>query len=302
MTLRERYISILQIRGLQPNSISTYSTIFDSFIRYCEYVKTAPEDISTDQIIYYLSQIKSESTRRQAKGTLTNLYDFVLRQGFKVMGIPNPRRHHHVVDYLSLYELNLIFDFVKNIKQKTILKLQYACALRVSEVCNIKKSDFIKKFDGKRYVYDLRICGKGGNTDIVPVPDETINEIRSYYLSQSVKEKESQYLFPGQFKDGYSSRTVQIIISRAMASLNIKKEGNHSSHLMRISRGTHLLLAGIDSSLVQKLLRHKSIKTTIQYYNVIKTDDLRVAFSTADNFLRESLITEINQQKQIKAA
>ena len=90
-----------------------------------------------------------------------------------------------------------------------------------------------------------------------------------------------------------------------MYNLGISKEGNHSSHLMRISRGTHLLLAGVDISFVQKLLRHKNIKTTQRYYNGVKTDDLRVVFSGADTFLKESLSTELNllnQQKQIKAA
>ena len=308
MTLREQYLAILQIRELMPNTIETYMSLFDSFMRHCESINTKPENVLPEQIIFYLSQIKSESTRMQAKGTLTNLYTFVLHQAFKTMGIPNPKRHYHAVDYLSLTELNSIFNQVKNTKQITILKLQYACALRGSEVCNIKKKDFIKKFDihSKWHIYDLRICGKGGHTDIIPVPQETIAEIRNYYLNYlSEKERQSEYLFPGQFKDGYSIGTVQKIIRKAMYNLGISKEGNHSSHLMRISRGTHLLLAGVDISFVQKLLRHKNIKTTQRYYNGVKTDDLRVVFSGADTFLKESLSTELNllnQQKQIKAA
>ena len=304
MTLREKYQAILIIRELQPNSIKTYMAIFDSFIRYCESIKTSPKNIQREHLLFYLSQIKSESTRIQANGMLQNLYNFVLEQGFKANGIPNPKRHHHVVDYLSLYELNLIFNHVKNAKQRTILKVLYSCALRGSEACNIKKKDFVKKFDGQKYVYDLRICGKGGHTDVIPVPQETITEIKNYYPTLSEKDKQSEYLFPGQFKDGYSLRTVQTIVTDAMKELHIKKEGKHSSHLFRISRGTHFLLAGIDISFVQKFLRHRNIKTTQTYYNGVKTDDMRVVFSTADNFLKESLSLELNQQsqKQIKAA
>lgn len=112
--LREIYLSVLRVRELQPNSINTYMIIFDSYVRYCGYLKKKPEDVSREEILFYLSKIKSESTRRQAKGVLINLYEFVLLQGFKMMGIPNPKRHYEVPDYFSLYELDLIFNHIKN--------------------------------------------------------------------------------------------------------------------------------------------------------------------------------------------
>ena len=153
----------------------------------------------------------------------------------------------------------------------------------------------MKHWDGntQQYVYDLRINGKGGETHKIPVPVDLIREIRSVYLQFSETEQDSEYLFRGQFKSYYSSRSVQEIVSRALKALSIEKEGKHTTHLLRISRGTHLILAGVDISFVQKLLRHRKIETTQKYYNGVNQNDLRVVFSNADNFLKESLVKEV---------
>ena len=181
--------------------------------------------------------------------------------------------------------------------------MEYACALRVNEVCKIKKSDFLKKWDVnlKKNVYDLRIDGKGGNVEVIPVPDETVSEIAKCYSQLNERDKNSEYLFRGQFGLYYSSRSVSNRLTKAMNDCGIKKYGNHKTHFLRISRGTHLLIAGVDISFVQKLLRHKSIKTTQQYYSGIKTDEMRVVFSKADKFLFDNLQAEALTQKQLSA-
>jgi len=87
-------------------------------------IKIEIKDISTEQIVYYLSLIKSDSARRQAIGTLINVYDYY-GMGFKLRTIPYPKKHRELPDYLTPIELNNIFASVKNKKQRTILKLQY---------------------------------------------------------------------------------------------------------------------------------------------------------------------------------
>jgi site-specific recombinase XerD len=296
MTHKEKFLSVLSVRDLQPNTVNTYTTIFDSFMRYCISLKLIPEDVSREQLIFYVSKINSDSMKCQAIGMLHNFYEFALMQGVKLYNFPYPHKKRELPDYLTPQELKLLFDNVSNIKQRTILKLQYACGLRVHEVCKIKRSDFIKKWDGnnERFVYDLKIIGKGGHYGIIPVPEETINEIFSYW--KWLKERHPEYLFKGQFRSSYSTATVQLIIRKTLRSLGIIKRG--SSHLLRTSRAVHLLNAGIDIAFIQRLLRHRSIKTTQQYLG-FKTDDMRVVFRNADLFLQKEF--EINH-KQLKQA
>lgn len=291
-TLRDRLIDVFTIRQLQPNSINTYLSIFGNFEWWLKKNNLEAEHVTHDQLQTYIGCVNSPSLIRQKIGVIKNVYEFCLGQGYKTYGFPYPRKKRLIPEYFTPYELDTLFSKIRNPKQLCIIKLQYACALRVHEVVKVKRSDFIKKMDPhqQKFVYDLRVCGKGGRVDEIPVPDETVQEIFAYWETLRVKPKE--YLFEGQFAQYYSSRSVQIIVKRAMHAAGIKKNG--STHLLRHSRASHLIQVGVDVTYIQKLLRHASIKTTLVYTH-FKPSDMRVIFNRAEAFIQES----INQEKQL---
>ena len=73
-------------------------------------------------------------------------------------------------------------------------------------------------------------------------------DLRSYYKIFKPKE----YLFEGQFGGQYSIRSVQNVFKTAMRKAKVYK--NVGVHTLRHSYATHLLEAGTDISLIQKLL------------------------------------------------
>ena len=291
-TLRNRFIDVLTIRQLQDNSIKTYLNIFDNFERWLWQNNLIAEHTTHDQLQKYIGCVNSPSLIRQKIGVVKNVYEFCLGQGYKTLGFPYPRKKKVIPEYLTPYQLSEVFSKIKNRKQLCIVKLQYACALRVHEVVKIKRTDFIKKYDTyqKQYVYDLRVCGKGGRVDEIPVPDETIQEIFSYW--ETLKEKPKEYLFEGQFREFYSERSVQIIMNRALKECGIK--ANSPTHILRHSCASHLIQAGVDISYIQKFLRHSSIKSTLIYTH-FKPSDMRVIFNRARIFTQEI----INNEKQL---
>jgi site-specific recombinase XerD len=206
--------------------------------------------------------------------------------------MPFPKKQRSLPDYFSIHELKSIFSSVKNPKQRLLLKIQYALALRVHELVKLKWSDFVYNF-GK---YDLKILGKGNKHDFVPVPDDTINEIIEVLGNGFGR---NEYLFTGQFGGHYSERSVQQIINRAMELNGIIKQG--STHLLRHSRATHLIQSGVSLRHVQLLLRHSSSKTT-EIYTHLDRNDLRQAFSLADTKLNISLNETIQSRRHITAA
>ncbi len=86
--------------------------------------------------------------------------------------------------------------------------------------------------------------------------------MRQYYKENRPK----KYLFEGQNQEQYSIRSAQNVFRNAMQKAGIhKKIGIHG---LRHSYATHLLEFGTDISLIQKLLGHNDIKTTLVYTNV----------------------------------
>lgn len=89
--------------------------------------------------------------------------------------------------------------------------------------------------------------------------------LREYYKEYKPKE----FLFEGQFKKFYSARSIQTILKSALAKTKIKK--SISVHSLRHYYATHLLEQGTDIAIIQKLLGHKDIKTTLLYTQIGKT-------------------------------
>ena len=171
--------------------------------------------------------------------------------------IPRPKKPQLLPKFLNTEEIKKIFKVTENSKHKLILKLSYGMGLRVSEIVNLKIED-IDSVSKK-----VRIeKAKGKKDRYVNLPDSILTELRQYYKENRPK----KYLFEGQYQEQYSIRSAQNVFRNAMQKAGIhKKIGIHG---LRHSYATHLLEFGTDISLIQKLLGHNDIKTTLVYTNV----------------------------------
>lgn len=270
---------VLKVRNLGDRTIETYIERLKAFLYWCEQKDIYPPEITKCQLLEYFCSIKSDSYLRQQRATIDNFYRYVLEIPYILNGMPYPKRTKSLPEYFTFDELLRIFSSVKNNKQRIILKLQYACALRVHEVVRVKWSDFILH----RGQYDLRVLGKGRKPALIPVPGETIQEIIAYMGNRFGS---PGYLFTGQFKDHYSERSICIIINRAMEECGIYKNG--STHLLRHSRATHLIQRGSSTMHVQQILRHNSSRTT-EIYTHLNVTDLRRAIESSDQQIKTEL-------------
>ena len=280
---KEEYINeygkVLSIKRLAFNTCQTYLGCLTVYLSWCEDKDIFPPEITKPQIREFLSNPKwSASYLKQQRGTIDSFYRYVLGINYIMADMPYPKSTKSLPEYLTPQEAEDLFNAVTNRKQRLILKLQYACALRVHEVVKVKWSDFQNTFNG----YNLRIYGKG-KLDAIPVPEDTINEIVQV-LGDNFKSP--GYLFPGQTGSHYDEQSVRAFFNRAKAKCRIYKEG--STHLLRHSRATHLIQSGVSTRHVQILLRHNSSKTT-EIYTHLSKDDLRDAFKKADSYIMEKL-------------
>lgn len=156
------------------------------------------------------------------------------------------------------------------IRDFAVINLVYACALRISEACNLtlRDLDIEKKI---LYVID----GKGGDR-IVPIPDPTIKIIQEW-LNIRPNWKGNNYVFtnikgttrPGKIRPLTSKYYNQLFNKLAEATgVKLRDGSAPHPHTLRHSRAMELYDAVQDIELLQKLLGHKNISTTQIYAQV----------------------------------
>lgn len=141
-----------------------------------------------------------------------------------------------------------------------MLFLAYSAGLRVSEVVNLR----IKDIHSERMVINIK--GAKGKKDRTEVLSQGILELlRKYYIAY----KPQYWLFEGQYaKEQYSARSLQSIFHRAKEAARIKQDVTF--HSLHHSFTTHLHEAGTDIKLIQELMGHNDLKTTLRYTHVSK--------------------------------
>jgi integrase/recombinase XerD len=171
--------------------------------------------------------------------------------------LPRPKKPFKLPSVLAEEEVLMLIQKTKNLKHRAIILAGYSAGMRVSEIINLKVNDI----DSKRMMIRIK-AAKGKKDRMVPLSKRLLETLRDYYRQYKPKE----YLFEGQTGESYSSRSIQLILSDAKLKAKVKKKG--STHMLRHSYATHLLESGTDIRIIQELLGHNSIKTTMRYTHV----------------------------------
>ena len=156
------------------------------------------------------------------------------------------------------------------LRNRAMLEVFYAAALRVSEIVSLKIED-VKLETG--YVL---VRGKGDKERIVPL-GRSAQETLSRYLREArpalAADKNSPLLFLARGAKKLSRQRVWQMVGAASLGT-----GRHASpHMLRHSCATHMVENGADLRSVQTLLGHADISTT-QVYTHVALDRLKSVY------------------------
>jgi site-specific recombinase XerD len=199
------------------------------------------------------------ATRKMYVAAIRFLYAVTLKRPDVVADIAYPKVPQALPDILSGSEVSQILDALHEIKYRAIVMTAYGAGLRISEVCNL----CIEDIQSQRMLIHVRHA-KGGRARFVPLPERVLFTLRRYYAETRPTGKQ---LFPG--KDPGQSISNDAV--RHQLHKAVKKAGLKSTvtpHLLRHSFATHLLELGTDLRVIQMLLGHSSIRTTLRYTRV----------------------------------
>lgn len=256
--LRDQMIEDLQLRDYAPRTCKAYVDCARAFVAYHHRPPEQMGELEIRQFLMHLVETKraSAASRKMHVAGIKFLYEVTLRRPEVVASIPWPKVAHGVPEILSGSEVTQLLDAVESVKHRAVIVTAYGAGLRVSEVCALQVDDI----DSGRMT--IRVShGKGNRARYVILPERVLFLLRRYWVVQRPKRP---WLFPGQ-QSGcpLSAASVRYHLDAAVKKTGLTKKV--TPHVLRHSFATHLLELGTDIRVIQMLLGHRSIRSTVRY-------------------------------------
>jgi integrase len=180
--------------------------------------------------------------------------------------VTRPRIHREIMPTISGVELELLAWRVRDApaRDKAIICLFVDCAIREGEASNLRRSDV--KEDR------MIVHGKTGQR-MVPISQFTRNLLLSLPLHQD------GYVFHGQEYTKYQNERLRKtgfyhIVKKYLRAAGYAGEKSFGPQILRRSFGRFWLKDGGDMKSLSKILGHRSVKTTDDYYTPLLGSDM----------------------------
>lgn len=160
---------------------------------------------------------------------------------------------------LSESEVHSMIALTPKARDQLLLRLLYASAGRVSEVCALTWADVQPNGDSGQ----LTFFGKGGKTRAVKLSKATWVALLAYRARRTSDVHASDPVFVGQKGGPLSAGQVRRIVAAAARRAGIA--GHVSPHWLRHSHASHALERGAGVALVRDTLGHSSLAITSMY-------------------------------------
>ena len=256
--LRQRFTDDMRLRNYAPRTISTYVA---RVARFAAHFGRSPDRLGVDDIrtfqLHLLDRRVSWSLFNQTTCALRLFYRLTLVRT-EWAAIPYGKKFRTLPHVLSPEEMLRFLDAAPPGRGRLLLRLAYACGLRVSELMHLRVADI----DSSRGVIVVR-QGKGRKDRLVPLSPQMLEELRAYWRGHRPR----TWLFPGDKPDKpLHEGCAQRLCQRLTAQLGFTKRV--TPHTLRHSFATHLLEAGVDLVTLQAILGHNDVQTTAHYLHI----------------------------------
>lgn len=255
--LRQRMLEDMRVRKLSEHTMQAYVRYVRCF---AEYVKkpleeAGPEDVRAYQVFQADTLKASAGTLSHSASALRFFFKVTLRRDWSVEAIANPRREQRLPNVLSKQEVAHLLKVVTNSKHRAMLWTMYAAGLRASELTHLQISDI----DSKQMLVRVR-KGKGGKERLVPLSPALLKILRDYWREC----RPSPWLFPRRAENApMCRRAIHYMVTKAGIAAGIPRP--LSPHCLRHSYATHLMDAGTNLRLIQRVLGHAHLSSTEKY-------------------------------------
>lgn len=291
---RDSYLEWLESRSLSGETIDHRRGDLDLFFAWAleRGVRDAPqvtlailESYQKHVACYRKANGKPLATRSQRKrlGAVQDYFRFLVRHGIlsanPASDLIMPKKEARLPEQaLTIHQVDAVLavpdiDDELGIRDRAMLELLYATAIRRSELAGLKVEDLNREAG----TLIIRL-GKGKKDRIVPVGSCAMHWCERYLEEVRPKleiDASERALFLTGYGAGFHPNALGYTIRKRIRAAGIEKGG---AHLMRHSCAQHLLEGGADIRYIQKLLGHASLETTA-IYTEMSVEALRRVYS-----------------------
>jgi integrase/recombinase XerD len=281
------FLDYLKIeKGLAPLSIAAYKTDIGQFAGFLEKHKRTLLNAQRGHVREFIQQLFGNAVDGRSVGrklsALRHLYRYLLLDKRvahdPTLNIDSPKQWKVLPKALARDEVNAMLSSPRPgsnrreaeaiaARDRAMLEVFYASALRVSEMVGVKLEDL--KLD----LGYLLVRGKGDKERIVPL-GKGAQDALTHYMKDAramlAKRKSSPLLFLGRGGRKLTRQRVWQMVGAASMGAGRKA----SPHMLRHSCATHMVENGADLRTVQTILGHADISTT-QVYTHLALDRLK---------------------------
>jgi integrase/recombinase XerD len=275
-------------KGLAPLTVSAYATDIGQFSAFLEKHKRSLLNAQRSEVRDFIQELFANSVDGRSVGrklsALRHLYRYLLLDKHiehdPTLNIDSPKQWKVLPKSLAHDEVEAVLRGPQRLsgplaeaisaRDRAMLEMFYAGALRVSEIVGVKLEDL--KLD-LGYVL---VRGKGDKERIVPL-GKSAQESLAFYMKGArtvlAKDRSTPLLFLGRSARKLTRQRVWQMVQAASAGM-----GRHASpHMLRHSCATHMVENGADLRTVQTILGHSDISTT-QVYTHVALDRLKSVY------------------------
>lgn len=281
-TLVENFLdSLVAEYGVATNTIESYRLDLQQLT---DFYKDDIRNICQDSVVAFVRSLSKDgyapTSISRKISALNNFFKFLLSEkeitNNPMTNIIPPKKSKPLPKFLTRFEIDKLIAEAevqsdpRHKRTATMLKLMYACGLRVSELVSLP----LNCINAEKK--QILVKGKGAKERLIPIADEAIEAVNKWIpLREKVfKGKDRMFLFPSNISlSGHITRDGFFKNIKKLAMLAGLDEKLVSPHVLRHSFATHLLNQDVDLRAVQSMLGHESITTTEIYTHII-TDTL----------------------------
>lgn len=260
-----RFADTMRLRSLA----ATTQTEYLRFVRkLTAHIQGDPATLGEAQVRAYLLHLKdaqhySPSSMRTAVAAMRAFYGLHLGRDWKLFDLVRSPSAQKRPTVLTRAEVARLFAAVREPRYRTLLRLIYACGLRIGEAVTLEVGDL-------REPGRIHLRGTKGNKErYVPLPPSMLAELRAFWKTH----RHPRWIFPGVGRGwraqpdrvaqlaaaieplGVGSVQQCLRLARAAAGL----PAGTVVHTLRHSYATHLLEEGVSLRLISAYLGHSSL-------------------------------------------